>query len=534
MRTTLANCAWMAGSLPAWRRFRSALARPAETQRGILLRMLRRNSGSEYGRALGFENIRNYAEFSERVPVVDHELFHPWIARIMAGEPAVLTSGPVTHLLPTSGSTGGRKLIPFTVAFQHELNAAISPWLLDLTCRHPSLLSGSAYWSISPSIQQSRDENSAVPVGFESDSSYLGGMRRWLAEATFAVPAALRLVADMECFRYLTLLSLLRRPDLALISVWHPSFLTLLLEALPAFWPELLHDVKSGGCRRASGLDEAVTKAIASPASPARFRALSNADPRDTRSVWPRLRLVSCWGDAQAMLPMRSLQTSLHGITVQPKGLLATEAVVSIPFQGLHPLAVTSHFYEFIAPDGSIRLAHELRGGECYEVVVTTSGGLWRYRLGDMVEVDGFLGATPSLRFIGRGAGISDLCGEKLSESFVNSVLAETFEIFGITPRFAMLAPERADTGRWRYTLFMEAECIPEASLLARLETGLRENPHYALCRDLGQLDPPRCFRIKGGAYAKFVRVAMSGGQRLGDIKPQALSLRTDWAGEFE
>ena len=60
---------------------------------------------------------------------------------------------------------------------------------------------------------------------------------------------------------------------------------------------------------------------------------------------------------------------------------------------------------------------------ESSAVIVTTGGGLWRYRLGDLVEVDGFVAATPSLRFIGRGASVSALCGEKLNETFVTRAI---------------------------------------------------------------------------------------------------------------
>src|SRR6185369_1456475 len=99
--------------------------------------------------------------------------------------------------------------------------------------------------------------------------------------------------------------------------------------------------------------------------------------------------------------------------SIQSKGLLATEAFVSIPWEAQHPVAVMSHFFEFASANGEILLAHELRHGETYSVIVTTAGGLWRYRLGDLVEVDGLAAATPSLRFLGRGTSVTDLCGEK-------------------------------------------------------------------------------------------------------------------------
>lgn len=527
----LANCAWFAASTPAWLRFRAALRRPAETQRRILDHLLTSNAETDYGRAHHFTRIRSYADFQERVPIVDYDDLQPWIARIVRGESRVLTSAPVTRLVPTSGSTAGRKLIPFTGTFQRELNAAIGPWMIDMCREHPTVPFGPAYWSISPAITPSVEEESLVPIGFDDDSAYLGGVHQWLARATFAVPAALRQVADPECSRYLTLLCLLREPELRLISVWHPSFLTLLLDALPVFWEELLGDLAHGGCRRARALPLDIRQAFNASPQPARAKSLRRVSPTDPHALWPRLRVVSCWGDGNAAFAMTDVQRRLPQVKLQAKGLLATEAFVSIPFAGWHPIAVTSHFFEFGNNRGATLRAHELEPGATYSVIVTTAGGLWRYRLGDVVEVDGFVGPTPSLRFLGRGASVSDLCGEKLAETFVTGAIEAICACCEFAPRFAMLAPEADAVGRWRYTLFVEGEVPPE--LPARLDDELRKNPHYALCRDLGQLGPVGCCQIASGAYRAFCDVNACDGRRLGNIKPQALSTRTDWRDYF-
>jgi hypothetical protein len=266
---------------------------------------------------------------------------------------------------------------------------------------------------VSPAPPDAREE-SAVPIGFDNDSAYLGGVRQRLVESALAVPSALRLVREVENSRYITLLCLLRQRGLRLISVWHPSFLTLLLDALPKHWDELVQDVDRGGCSRAAGLPAEVRRSLAKKPQPRRAAELRRASPTSPETLWPHLRVVSCWADAQAALSARDLQTRLPGVVIPSKGLLATEAFVSIPFRGLHPVAIRSHFYEFTDEHGAVKLAHELRPGAIYRVIVTTGGGLWRYRLGDLVEVDGFVGRTPSLRFLGRGGNVSDLCGEKL------------------------------------------------------------------------------------------------------------------------
>jgi hypothetical protein len=273
-------------------------------------------------------------------------------------------------------------------------------------------------------------------------------------------------------------------------------------------------------------------RALAIDPQPRRATELRRSGPGDPHALWPYLRVVSCWADAQAALPARDLQIRLPHAIIQSKGLLATEAFVSIPFRGLHPVAIRSHFYEFADARDNVRLAHELERGESYRVIVTTGAGLWRYQLGDVVEVDGFIGRTPSLRFLGRGANVSDLCGEKLAEVFVTRALDAGCATCGIAPRFAMLAPEK-DAGRWHYTLFLEADADP-AALAAQLDAELRANPHYALCRDLGQLGPPRVSRVTHGAHEIFCATQMQAGKLLGSIKPQNLSARTDWRQRFE
>lgn len=522
-----ANSAWLASSIPAWRRFRRALEHPAEAQEKLLFRMLAENAECLYGAKHGFGHIRSYREFAQRVPVADYDDLRPWIHRAARGEKSVLTKGRVTHLIPTTGTSSARKLIPHTRALQREFNAAINPWLVDLCSQYPAIKQGAAYWAISPTLGETAQEDSVVPVGFEDDSSYLGGVRKLLARATFAVPPEIRLVSGLDAFRYLTLLSLLRRRDLALISVWHPSFLLLLLDALPGYWDALLEDVRTGGCK----YSREIPHAFHARAMPAREHELRAADPANPAALWPGLKVVSCWGDAQSALPMENLRRRLPGNVLQPKGLLATEAFVSIPFQGAHPLAIHSHFFEFEGGDGKIFRAHELRAGETYSVIVSTSGGLWRYRLGDTVRVESFLARTPSVRFMGRGEKVSDFSGEKLSEDFVCAAIEAACARMRCLPTFAMLAPDRDTTGAMHYTLFAEGD-VPGA-ILGVLETELKKNPNYDLSRSLEQLGPPRFFRIAGGGYETFAQAAGGNGARLGDIKPRALSSQSGWAGKF-
>jgi hypothetical protein len=507
---SLANSLWVGSSLPSWMNFRRALNRPAETQWELLRGLLTRGSTCAYGQAQGFGEIKSYEEFARRVPLVDYENLAPWIDRIRAGESRILTSERVTHLIPTSGSTGARKLIPFTAGLQGEFNCAIGPWMTDLSRQHPEILFGPAYWSITPAQQPAQAETSAVPIGFADDASYLGGAKGWLVRAAMVAPDGIDNLTDLDEFRFQTLLCLLRQRDLRLISVWHPSFLTLLLDALPEHWNKLLARLHQENRQRAHELE--------------------CANPQKPESLWPCLRVISCWGDGHAELSLADLRKRFPNVLVQTKGLLATEAFVTIPFGKFHPVAVYSHFYEFIDEQGQVHPVHDLREGKTYEVVVTTAGGLWRYQMNDQVRVKGFLGQTPSLRFIGRSGNVSDLCGEKLSEAFVSGVLREALADVETRPRFALLAPDEDAAGRG-YTLYIEG--MPPGDMAAVVENALRENLNYAHCRDLGQLRPIRTFAIARHGYETFARRLVAEGRRLGDIKPVPLSRAGGWSEIF-
>src|SRR5688500_7655082 len=160
---TAINSAWLASYLPGAWRFRSALKDPRRAQLAILQRLVRRNSNSAFGTEHDFNSIGSYEDFANAVPIRSYDDLSPWIERVQRGEGPVLTAERVTHLIPTSGSMSARKVIPFTTGLQREFDAAIAPWIADLFLRIPSLMSGPAYWSITPKTE-SREEQSAVPI----------------------------------------------------------------------------------------------------------------------------------------------------------------------------------------------------------------------------------------------------------------------------------------------------------------------------------------------------------------------------------
>jgi len=182
-------------------------------------------------------------------------------------------------------------------------------------------------------------------------------------------------------------------------------------------------------------------------------------------------------------------------------------------------------------------LAHELITGKTYRVIVTTGGGLYRYALGDLVRVTGFIQDAPCLRFIGREGNVSDLFGEKLQGAFVEGVIRRALAHQNINPRFFLLAPVVGAMPKPAYTLFLEADTISDAAILQRnLEEGFGKNFHYKHCRRLGQLSGARIFQINRGSLSSetvFQQEMLSRGMKLGDIKMGALDCQSGWEQRF-
>jgi hypothetical protein len=203
-------------------------------------------------------------------------------------------------------------------------------------------------------------------------------------------------------------------------------------------------------------------------------------------------------------------------VPIQAKGLLMTEGVVTTPDnKGNTVLAAGSGFYEFIDQNQDLKLAQDLQAGEEYELIMTTSGGLYRYRTEDLVRCEGHACQLPILRFIGRKAS-ADLVGEKITEAFANACLDD---ISG----FRMLLPiaEKAPG----YVLVVENR--PDtATLIRRVEARLCKNPQYAYARKMGQLKPLAASPMKNPLQI-YLSSQLHGDARLGDIKVPSLCMNT-------
>jgi hypothetical protein len=496
-------------------RFARAARAPRSVQIRLLQHILAANKGTEFGRVHGFDRIESIEAFRAQVPIRSYDGLRPWIDRMAGGSANILTADPVVACEETGGSTSGAKLIPYTNASLQAFRAAVLPWLGDLARQRPGTFAGCAYVAMSPVARAMRQTAGGVPIGLPSEGAYLGSALAPAIASVMALPPEVGGINDIDIWRFLTLRFLLAHRELSFISVWSPTFLLGLLEALTAFAEPLMRAVRDG----AIGVPDLPFEAPALAPDPDRARLIGYAlarAPVGTPLIWPRLATVSAWADGASKSYAQHLQEMLPHACLQPKGLLATEGAVSLPWQGSRfPVpALKSTFLEFIDAAGQASICDELREGATYRVIMTAPGGLYRYDLGDCVRCRGYVDGLPRLEFAGRVGVVSDLVGEKLCEDFVVNALSAVDR-----PACLVACATRAPF----YELLVDAVDGENLRPLARqVEEKLHANPQYAYARALGQLGPVRP-RAVSRLRDRYIDVEARRGRRLANIKPATL-----------
>jgi hypothetical protein len=544
--TLLLNCLWFAHSYVVSFPWRYSRRRIKQTQAKLLRSILNKNAGTAFGISHDFKTIKDVDDFRLRVPVRSYEEFEAAIGKMVSGKDDVLTTERIEMFGLSSGSTNASKMIPYTKGLVREFRRGIGAWLYFLFRKYPGALRGKAYWSVTPVGQEKKYSSSGVPIGFDDEGIYFDRLSRWILGKVLIVPSEVSIVRDVDAFRYLTLLFLLKEKNLSWISIWNPTFAILFLEPLRAQMSNLIGDIRNGTL--SVELDDPsleIKLRLKLGSDSKRADELEKIHKRDSKNlyeeIWPHLRLISCWAHGQAEHAVEKLQHYFPKVEIQPKGLVATEAFVSFPYwKDTSALSTTSHFFEFEESVSKyIFLAHELKRGLLYSVIITTSGGLYRYRLNDLIRVDGFTGQCPLIVFVGKQDRVVDIFGEKLNEAFVKKVVTDSLSTSGLNPDFWMMAPQNEKTTALPYVLFIKSNKGETAELLKLgelIENGLRENFHYDYCRRLGQLDQCKVFLIKFESSPDeiYLKTCAELGQRLGDIKPAKLHTYMNWAEKFE
>jgi GH3 auxin-responsive promoter len=443
---------------PTAKRFDRSLAQPQLAQASVQKSIGERLIASEYGKALGINSIDDW----QRVPIVTYEDLEPWILKTSQFPTrSALTPEPILFYERTSGSSGAAKSIPYTRSLRQSFSQMFCVWAHDLLEYGPRFSTGKLYACISPQLDDKQET-------IQDDSDYLDGWLQTILSPFLVMPQGLQQLRDPQIFQHRLALALLQAEHLETISIWSPSFL----------------EVQLGYIRSNQQL---LQQALHDRISADRLALLGAASIPWTQ-LWADLKLISCWDSVNSADRATGLRSQFPGVLVQGKGLLATEAPITIPSiaaGGYLPM-LDRVFLEFEDDLGEIYQLHELNTDKVYQLILSQLGGLYRYRLGDRVRVTHWYRQTPCLEFVGRSQTTSDLVGEKLSIEFVRTTL-DRLQLANSS--FTSLVPVANPP---HYVLLLDRSTADPDSIALALDQILSEAYHYHRARLLGQLLPPQ------------------------------------------
>ena len=372
-----------------------------ETQVQILLEILKTNKNTEYlkifeteSQILNAENEKELIEkFQNKIPIVNYENVKEFVKREKSRESNVLLSDKIKLFELTSGSTSDVKYIPYTENFLKSYMNGVFSWLYDLYQNNKNLFLGSSYWSVSPILKREAVTSGGIRVGIEDDTSYFDKISAFFLNKLFTVPKEIKNTQNMEDFLLITAVFLLLSENLAMISVWSPSFLMILLDFIEKNHKAICKILKSEdlsaeffveknlGSKKYfqiikkkykklwkksrseflinyfersenntlnqnnelenSGIKQNVGKIVNEKIDSQNKKLKNKMENKimenfvDYSVIWEKLSLVSCWADSDSYEIFIKLKEKLNfdkknmDLKFQGKGLMSTECIVS-------------------------------------------------------------------------------------------------------------------------------------------------------------------------------------------------------------
>lgn len=395
-------------------------------QRQVLKEILLCAQGSVYAREHNFERFTSLDEWRAHAAVTTYEDYRPYIERELAGEPRQLYAGETAVFIATTGSTGrikyflesraGNTAKQLVMSVRGMYMSELLPVTLDMDAKNLTISnyvpvdnSADGKLVVRASGQTARNMRkktgtmNLLPVEFwESpgiatrDRDYMMAVYA-LAEVRFSKVFCNNLIhfgriLDRIIAEGQQMIADIRRGDFS-------------VELLPEV-REKLRQLFPANAQRADELQELYDR-----------RGCLITGPEDITAIWPALSMVSCWLSASVGRDAREVLRRLPaGIKCFEMGYGASECKLNIPKELASASGIAapfSCFFEFRPLDGGAPLCMwEVTDGVCYELLVTTYSGLYRYNLQDIVRIQGFTGKTPNIVFCGKSSEFIQI-GEK-------------------------------------------------------------------------------------------------------------------------
>lgn len=491
-------------------------------QRQTLDRVLGLNAESDFSRERGLSPGMTVADFRRAVPVSDFETYRPYVERLKLGDSKALLGRRNKLLMFTlsSGTTAESKFIPITDAFLADYRRGWSMWGIRAFDAHPSIHRLDIV-QLSSDYDQFRTAG-GIPCG--NISGLVSAMQSPIVRSMYTIPQEVMKIGEPDAKYYTALRLSVANPYIGLVMTANPSTLVHLGKMVDHEKESLIRDLADGTLHVADHLPTSVRKSLLrrcrkDTARAQELEALVHQHGRlAPEHIWPELALVAVWTGGSAGAYLSAMRRYFGNVPVRDHGLSASEGRMTIPFQDGIPdglLDVDSHFFEFI-PEAEyeseqpvVLQAHELEVDQHYYILLTTTSGLYRYNIRDVVRCCGYHGTTPLLEFLHKGAHISNLTGEKISESQVVTAVRNCLQRLHLDLSYFTLSPFWGEPPLYR--LHLEAGDLPHAALASQLATSVdRELAHlnceYGEKRGTGRLAPLEVLALPEGTWKRFVR----------------------------
>ena len=400
-----------------------------ELQEGVLRRLIRMASNTEWGKKYDYASIRTYEDFKNRLPIQTYEEIKPYVTRLRAGEQNLLWPSTIRWFAKSSGTTNDKsKFLPVT----------------------PEILKGCHYKGGFDCVAIYLRNNPESRF-FSKKGLILGGSHS---------PSPLNSEAHQGDLSAVLLQNL--NPLVNLIRV--PKKPIILMDEWESKIKAIVENTWNKDINSLSGVPSWMLVLIKA--------VLKKTGREYLTDVWPNLEVFFHGGISfepyreqyKTLIPsnkMHYMETynaseGFFGLQDDP----TDPSLLMMPDYGI--------FYEFI-PMNEVGSAHptvlpleSVETGKNYAMVITTSGGLWRYQIGDTVR---FTSLFPHKFVIsGRTKHFINAFGEELMVDNADKAIAMTCLRTGAKVKEYTAAPLfMLDKAKGRHQWFIEFDKKPES-----------------------------------------------------------------------
>lgn len=461
-----------------------------DLQRDVLRSLINRGRNTEVGRRYDFPSMLREKNpvrvWSTRVPTVEYEEIRCDVMRMLRGERDVLWRGRCRDFAQSSGTSGGKsKFIPVT----------------DDSLDHNHYRGGAD--TVAQYLRLVPESRIFAGKGFILGGSFSNTLREQIPGVH---------VGDLSA-------TLIRRINPIVNLVRIPDKTTALMPDWEKKLPALVAAAKDVDVTNLSGVPSWFLTVI---------RRICEAKGADKISdVWPNLEVFFHGGISFEPYRDEYVRLTDPGKMHFLETYNASEGFFAVQNDfrdhGMLLLIDSDIFYEFIPVEGDDRTPRplwEISSGEVYEMVITSSNGLWRYRLGDTVRVTST--SPVKIRIAGRTKSYINAFGEELMQDNAERAIAAACDKCGAAIANYTAAPLYSHDGKkGRHQWLIEWTTSPSdiACFAETLDKELRHlNSDYDAKRSKSIfLDLPEIVTARTGLFDEWLRKAGThklGGQR--------------------